>query len=266
MTQALPPLQSWPDLTEADVEILSPGDADADGRWSANVPLVLRLHGQWILSAEPSHDGLLLKQAALRPRPWGMVWTGSDVVGTLAYHPDDREVVRDAYKIYAFEYVTTKVLPPRAATPEARRAVFLRAFSRALGPAARQRIEALQALATLHLLNQNAWKGTIKPLLPNGPKIVVHKMGGQIVHQALFRRRDGGQRPFPDVVALLHGGDCRQVLHDTSSEFLCPCDEIDVRVDAHPSRHAVLALAQDVIDRFDALGVDVRPWLVRRTR
>jgi hypothetical protein len=45
-----------------------------------------------------------------------------------------------------------------------------------------------------------------------------------------------------------------------------PCDEIRIHAPRDASRHAMLAAADAAAERFQALGVDVSPWILRRGR
>lgn len=266
MDPALPSPDQWPDLAPGEVEILDPAAADAEGRWQADADLVLRIRGLWTISADLLSDGLRLSEATLRLQKDGMRWSRSHPVGILHLAPEDASWEEERIAGGGRTEIRRVLRRPLAPSPEDRRDVVLRAFSRAAGPEARRRTDAIRALARLRLLCAGARSGVVKPL-EDTPRILVHKPDGTTSTQSLFRRADGGSRTPPDLRALLHGGACRQVGARWGTEILRPCDEIKVSLSGEPpSRHALLAAAEDVIGRFDALGADVRPWIARRAR
>jgi len=257
MTVALPHPARWADLSAADLEILKPGAADADGRWTYEGEMVVRIHGLWTVMAEVADRGLRLREARLRLRAEGMDWIGAEYLASLDLAPED------AAQAVLLPGMNT--LLPIAPSPEARRDVLLRALVRAVGADARARLETVLALGRLRLHAAGARAGLLKPL-EDTPRILVYRSNGTTATQSLFRRADGGSRTPPDLRRLLNGGACRQISAD-HGEILRRCDEIRIRLpEASPSRHALLALAEETIERFDAFGADVRPWIARRAR
>jgi hypothetical protein len=72
MNIALPHPAQWADLSAADLEILYPGAADSDGRWTYEGKLVVRIYGLWTMMAEVADRSLCLREARLRLHAEGM--------------------------------------------------------------------------------------------------------------------------------------------------------------------------------------------------
>lgn len=136
---------------------------------------------------------------------------------------------------------------------------------RAVGADARVRLETVLAPGRLRLHAAGARAGLLKSL-EDTPRILVYRSNRITATQSLFRRADGGFRTPPDLRRLLDDGARRQISAD-HGEIPRRCDKIRIRLpEASPSRHALLALAEEMIERFDAFGVDIRPWIARRAR
>jgi len=257
MNIALPHPAQWADLSAADLEILYPGAADSDGRWTYEGKLVVRIYGLWTMMAEVADRSLCLREARLRLHAEGMAWSGAEHLAFLDLAPED--VAR------AVLLPGMNVPLPIAPSPKARRDVLLRALLRAIGADARARLEAVLALGRLRLHAARARAGFLKPL-EDTPRIIVYRSNGTTATQFLFRRVDGGSRMPPDLRRFLNDGACRQI-STNHGEFLQRCDEIRFHLpEASLSRHGLLALAKETIERFDAFGIDVRPWIARRAR
>lgn len=265
----IPCITRWPDLADADIEVLEEGHAK-DGRWDhVQGPMVLRLHGAMTLAISPCEQGLALCDAVLRPDGAGrMRWRPADLLGFLLPAEQDLETRRETLGFGHWASTHTVVVAPKVRDAADRLAVFRRAFSRALGPEAQARVTAFRALGMARLMTEGAPSGVLKPL-EDTPRILVHRADGGTSTQSLFPKASAKGRPLPDARALLHGGACRQILSEPSDEArrtILSCEEMRLSVPPEPSRHAMLAAAEDAVERFAAFGVDVSPWLLRRGR
>jgi hypothetical protein len=265
----IPCISSWSDLAHADIEVLDPGQS-ADGRWDhANGGLVVRLLGAMTVFAIPCETGIEISDAVLRSDGEGrMRWRPADLLGVLLPAPQDLETRKETTGFGLWSMTRTVVVPPAARDDAERLAVLRRAFSRALGPDAQARVAAFRALGLARLMTEGATSGILKPL-EETPRILVHRRDGSTSTQALFPKGSARGRPLPDPRALLFGGACRQVVAENTigrARLFLPCEEIRIQAPPDFSRHAMLAAADVAAERFQALGVDVSPWILRRGR
>jgi len=77
------------DLSAADLEILDPGAADADGRRTYEGEMAVRIHGLWTVMAEVADRGLRMREARLRLRAEGTDWNGAEHLAFLDLAPED---------------------------------------------------------------------------------------------------------------------------------------------------------------------------------
>lgn len=265
----IPCISRWPELADADIEVLQEG-ASKDGRWVlADRPMTLRLHGSMTVAIVPCDDGILLKDAVLRPtRDGRMAWICKEMLGLLTPAPEDYETRQEIRGFGHWAQINTIMIPPRARDLTERLAVFRRAFSLALGPVAQARVAAFRALGTARLLTQGATSGIIKPLEDN-PRILVRRPDGVTSTQRLFPKVSVRSAVAPNARSLLNDGRCRQVIPvecSFSLSTIATCDEIHLSLPAEISRHAMMAAVDEAVERFDALGIDIRPWILRRGR
>jgi len=141
------------------------------------------------------------------------------------------------------------------------------ALEDALGPKAQARADAMVALAKAIAMREGVEEGTLRPFLQSGPRFRIEERSGGRTRPRLvgvFRARVKGAGSPPDLKAfagrarLWRNGRRRSDDQPTLSGL----DYLDVKIEAHESRHERLAWRFRAIEAFAGEGHDITPWLL----
>jgi len=141
------------------------------------------------------------------------------------------------------------------------------ALEDALGPKAQARANAMVALAKAIAMREGVEEGTLRPFLDSGPRFRIEDRNHSRCRPRLvgvFRARVKGAGPPPDLVAFVGRARLWRIERYCSNKqpTLSGFDHLDIKIEAHESRHERLAWRFRAIEAFAAEGHDITPWLL----
>jgi len=141
------------------------------------------------------------------------------------------------------------------------------ALEDALGPKAQARANAMVALAKAIAMREGVEEGTLRPFLDSGPRFRIEERNHCRRRPRLvgvFRARVKGAGSPPNLAAFVGRARLWRIERYCSNgqPTLSGFDHLDIKIEAHESRHERLAWRLRAIEAFAAEGYDITPWLL----